>query len=627
MSDAAQLANAWLQHGIALFEQGALEDAAGSFSQAIALLPDFADAHNNLGTVRLEQGRPAEAAVCYQQLLQLNPEHVDAHFNLGVALAQQGRLDEAAASYERALQINGQRYDAWNNLGNVHKERRHWSAAIACYQQALRWQPSYVQAHNNLGQALAELGRVEEAIGSYQRAISLSPNYAKAHSNLGSILAQQGRLDEAASCYREALRLTPHFAEAHYNLGKVLGDQGRLEQAVACYAEAIRLQPDFAQAHYNLGKTLEDLGRLSDAVPVYQEAVRLSPKNVESKNNLATVLVRHGQLDDALAHYEEAIRVTPGYGEAHFNRALVWLLRGDFEKGWPEYEWRWKVPGFKRRQFTVPLWDGKPLDGRTILLHAEQGLGDTIQFLRFASLVKQRGGTVLVDCQPALLPLAATCSGIDRLLRPGEPQPAFDVHAPVLSLGGILGTRLATIPADIPYLAADPVRVERWRKELAAVPPFKVGVVWQGSVGFKGDRYRSVPLMQFAPLADIPGVSLFSLQVGYGSEQLATAGLPVTDLTGRFEQTSLADLAAVLTCLDLLITVDTAPAHLAGALGVPVWVALPKSSDWRWLLERDDSPWYPTMRLFRQQQAGDWSTVFRQMARALEERTRAAACP
>jgi hypothetical protein len=320
-----------------------------------------------------------------------------------------------------------------------------------------------------------------------------------------------------------------------------------------------------------------------------------------------------------MASYEQALRIEPDYVPARWNRALASLLLGNFEQGWVEYEWRWKRKQQPQRSFRQALWDGRELSGRTILLHAEQGLGDTLQFIRYAPLVKERGGRVIVECQPSLLELLGSCRGIDVLEAQGSALPEFDVQAPLLSLPRILGTSLATIPANVPYVVADAELVGRCRQELEAVPGFRIGIAWQGSTMHKRDRQRSLPLGRFEPLARLPGVRLLSLQVGAGADQLRDLGdrFPIADLGGRFDPWSLRDAAAVISVLDLVISVDSAMAHLAGALGVPIWLLLPFASDWRWLLEREDSPWYPTMRLFRQSEPGDWDGVFDRVTNAL----------
>jgi hypothetical protein len=342
-------------------------------------------------------------------------------------------------------------------------------------------------------------------------------------------------------------------------------------------------------------------------------------------NNLGVALQKQGALGEAVASYRRALELRPDYAEAHNNLAFVWLLTGDFEQGWSEYEWRWKANLLSPPSFTQPLWDGTPLAGRTILLYAEQGLGDTLQFIRYAPLVERRGGRVIMACPRPLLQLLASCPGIDRLVALDAVSSDFELYALLMSLPRILGTSLESIPADVPYLEADPELTVHWQSELATFSrEFRIGIAWQGNPDHRGDRHRSFRLAQFAPVARLEGVRLFSLQKGPGAEQIREVGdrFPVTDLGSRLDETTGAfmDTAAVMKNLDLVISADTAIAHLAGALGVPIWVALSSAPDWRWLLGREDSPWYPTMRLFRQASPGDWDGVFARIAAAVEGR-------
>jgi hypothetical protein len=362
--------------------------------------------------------------------------------------------------------------------------------------------------------------------------------------------------------------------------------------------------------------------RMQEAEASYREALRLKPDLFEAHLSLGQLFQEQQQWDETKACFARALHLRPDQAEAHVELAYLQLRLGDFERGWAEYEWRWQTQHFRphRRAFRQPPWDGSALAGRTILLYVEQGVGDAVQFLRFAPLVKQRGGTVLLECPPALLTLCSGAAGVDRLIPQGSPHPEFDVQAPLLSLPRILGTTEATIPAGVPYLRADPARVAHWRGELAALPGFQVGISWQGNPDNPTDYKRSAPLEAFAPLAGVPGVRLVSLQKGHGAEQLqgVLGRWPVTDLASRI--VDWADTAAILGNLDLVVCVDTALAHLAGALAVPVWVALPFVADWRWLVDREDSPWYPTMRLFRQGRRGDWAGVFRRLAEELARR-------
>ena len=419
-------------------------------------------------------------------------------------------------------------------------------------------------------------------------------------------------MNEAAQCYRQALSLDLASAKAHFNLGNVFKDQGQLAQAADCFRQALRtLQPDHAGAHNNLGIILQDQGQIAEAALCYRQALRLNPNNMDAYNNLGNAFKEQGQIDQAAECFQQALNIDPGHALVLWNRSLLRLLQGDLAEGWTDYELRWTQPGMVQRPFVQPRWDGSSLQGKTILVHAEQGLGDSIHFLRYLPMVQGRGGTVLFECQPSLFRLLGNIKGVDRLIAAGTPLPPFDVQAPLMSLPGIFGTTLATIPAAIPYLAADPGLVDHWRQEIgraARCEPagLKIGIAWQGDLKHRGYgnrtlANRSLSLANFGPLARVENVQLLSLQVGQGAEQVRAAAFPVTDLGSRFDPHSLEDLAAVLLNLDLVVTVDTAVAHLAAALGVPVWVAASSrapvggagSSTGRIV------PGIPTMRLFR----------------------------
>jgi tetratricopeptide (TPR) repeat protein len=609
--------------GNALNSQGKLDEAIVCFRHALGLKPDFVEAHNNLGTALQDQGRLDEAAACYRRAIELDPHYAEAYNNLGSALKDKGKLVEAVDSCRQALQLKPDFAQAHYNLGLALQKQGRLDEAVACYRHTLDLTPQHADAHFDLGNALQQQGNLDEAVACYRRALELKPDFAPTHNNLGTALKKLGKLDDAIACYRRALELWPGCVEAHNNLGLVFQDRGRLDESVACYRRALQLSPGFADAYHNLGVAFQNQGKLDDAVACYRRAIELKPDLVGVHNNLGTALQDLGKLDDAMASYRRALELKPDFADAHLNLALAWLLAGDWQRGWPEYQWRWRTKSLTPRCFSQPLWNGESLAGKTILFHAEQGLGDTIQFIRFASIAKQRGGTVILECQKSLLGLLEGCPDVDQLVGQGDDLPAFDVHAPLLSLPGILKTSLETIPARIPYLLPEPAMLQEWRKKLIGFDGFKIGISWQGSRTFRGDRFRSIPLRCFAPLAQIPGVHLISLQKGAGSEQLAEVRdlFPVTELGSRLQD--LTDTAAVMKNLDLVITSDTAPAHLAGALGVPVWVALSFAADWRWLLDRCDSPWYPTMRLFRQKERGNWQGVFEEIKKALCQRLQA----
>jgi tetratricopeptide (TPR) repeat protein len=554
-------------------------------------------------------GNLLQAEQLYRQVLQTDEAHADSYHMLGVLASQMGRHDVGIASIRHALTLN---------------------STAADY-------------HSNLGLALQAQGQIDDAVTQYVEALRIRPSFPEAHTCLANALHQQGKLDEAVAHCREALRLRRKYPPALVNLGNALLDQGKVEEAVDCFQQALGVDPELAEAHSNLGSALTRQDKLQEAVASYREALRQKPNYAGAHYNLGTVFQMQGQLNDALASYEQALRSDGQFADAHFNRALLWLLQGNWAAGWAEYEWRWAQHKFARRNFAQPLWDGGDLGGRSILLHAEQGLGDTIQFMRYVPLVKPHNGHVILECPPALTPLLRGYHRCDQLVAHGAALPAFDVQAPLLSLPGIFRTTLETIPATVPYLHANTGLVEKWRQKMcdlrgsmcdvkktpSDIEPrtsnvehaFRVGIAWQGAPGFRHDDRRSIALTQFAPLARVEGIQLVSLQKGAGVDQLrALAGLfPVSVLSDSLDEAAGAfmDTAAVMRNLDLVVSSDTAIAHLAGALGVPVWVALPLVPDWRWLLERPDSPWYPTMRLFRQNCYGDWHSVFENMANEL----------
>jgi tetratricopeptide (TPR) repeat protein len=597
-----------------------LQAAEQIYRQILALQPHHADAWHLLGVINAQTGNYQLAVEYIYRALAVRPDWAEAQANLGNALREQGKLVEAVLFLQHALHLKPDFALAHNNLGLAFKNQGKLDEAVACYRRALELKPDYAEAHNNLGNALTDQKKLDEAVACYRRAQELKPGFAAAHNNLGNALREQGKLDEAVACCRRALELDPGAAGAYNNLGAALTLQGQFIEAIACYQRARELQPGFTEAHLNLGNVLRKQGRLDEAAASFRRAVELKPDYADAHDGLGNVLQDQGLLDDAIVCYRRAIDLEADHAEAHFDLSLVRLLRGDFHQGWPEYQWRWQTKTFGRLPFRQPWWDGRPLEGRTIFLHAEQGLGDTIQFIRYAPLVKEYGARVVVQCQKPLLRLLAGFRGIDALIGQGDVLPAFDVHAPLLSLPGILKTSLDNVPATVPYLFAPPPLVQRWREELGKLDGLKIGIGWQGRPTHFGDCFRSIPLAFFGPLAQIPGVRLISLQKGVGVEQLQEVRdrFPITEVGSRLED--FLDTAAVMRSLDLVIACDTALVHLAGALGVPVWVALPLSPDWRWLLDRHDSPWYPTMRLFRQKKLGDWASVFEEIRRAICQR-------
>jgi FkbM family methyltransferase len=435
---------------------------------------------------------------------------------------------------------------------------------------------------------------------------------------------QAGKVRDAEHIYRQVLAAQPTSADAWCYLGIALHDQQRYDEAIAAYRRALELRPDFTIAYNNLGNTYRLMRRLPDAVECFDKALALKPDYLIAYKNKSTALCWEGQVEEALKTYEQAAKYGPDDADIHKHIGIMRLLLGDFAGGWPEYEWRWKTGEITLPKLDRPWWDGSSLAGKTILLTPEQGLGDTIHFIRYAAWLKEKYGCrVLFHSPRALRELLSTCAGIDEWVDEPRNLPPYDCFAPLLHVPSVLGHTPSDFPAKIPYLSADESRIAEWRKSLAEYPGVRIGIAWRGSPTHQADVMRSIPLAEFAPLGRLKGLHLFSLQKGPPAEELNTlAGrLDVVDLgrdvdvnTGAFVET-----AAVLKNLDLLICCDTAIAHVAGALGVPVWVALSNVPDWRWLSSGDTSAWYPTMRLFRQTAPGDWAGVLERIAAALEE--------
>lgn len=416
-------------------------------------------------------------------------------------------------------------------------------------------------------------GRLPEAETVYRDVLAADPNNADALHMLGVLASQRGNQELALSCLGRAILLNPTPAFYHNNLGNVLFRSGRLADAALCYEEALRLDPDYAEAHGNLANTCDRLDRFGDALAHRLEVARLRPERSSSYAELGNTLRAQGMLSEALTCFGQALAIDPDNAEAHMGRAFTLLLAGDLAAGWMEYEWRWKTTRFPARPFTEPVWDGSPLDGRTILIHAEPGLGQTLQFARYLPPVAQRGGRVVFECQLELASLMRGMPEIAEVVVAGSPLPPFELQAPLGSLPRILGTTADGIPAQVPYLRTPKRRVQRRT----------VGIAWPGD--------RKV----LGPLLEVPGIQFVILA----------------------ETEDLADMADAISDLDLVITSDGVTAHLAGALGAPVWTLLPFAPDWPWMLGRDDSPWYPTMRLFRQRRPGDWPAVVTPVREAL----------
>ena len=458
--------------------------------------------------------------------------------------------------------------------GALARRKGDLEGALECFVRAADLAPTVAQFRNNLGVVLEELGRHQEAVGYYRQALTLKPDYGEARCNLANALQAMGRTDEAIQQYRETLAHDPSHLDARYNLANALRRQGRLQEASECYRRVVATDPRRLCGWINLGATLHALGDVDQAIEAQRTALSLDPDSAD----------------------------------AHWNLALSLLAAGDYRNGWREYQWRLGGERFPTAAAGKPMWDGAPLAGRTLLLRSEQGFGDTLQFYRYAALLAREGVRVLLECRPELLPLLSRQKHGIRCFAAGEEPPPFDTFAYLMSLPFLLGCTLSNLPARVPYLEPDPALSAHWEKALKGSASCRVGLAWAGSAGYSNDRSRSLPLHLLKPLAGIPGVRLYSLQIGGAAALDAEPwGRGVHDLSAALSD--FAVTAAVIANLDLVVSVDTAVAHLAGALGKPVYLMLASPAEWRWLRERADSPWYPTMRLYRQERGGEWGEV------------------
>jgi tetratricopeptide (TPR) repeat protein len=607
--------------GLLLTQTGRCEAGVELIDRALKLKPDYLDALNSRGNALQTLGRLEDALASYDRALKLNPRYADGLINRGCVLKLLLRHDEALLSFDRALSLAPNSAEAHQNRGATLRALQRHDEALAAYERALALRPGYFDAHFNRGQALLELRRFEEALAAFDRALALQPQHAEALCRRGEMLAELQRNDEALAAFRRAVAVEPANTKNLYNCGEILHKLHRYDEALALADRALAIAPDKPDLLNQRGNALQLLARPAEALAAYDRGLEVEPGSVVMLANRGNALRRLKRFDEALESYRRALELDPENQMARLMRGSIRLLMGDFASGWPDYEIRTLDPDWS--VFAVrdpaPFWRGEALAGRSILVYDEQGLGDVLQFCRYLTRLAELGANTTFLTRPPLAKLMRMSFPAVRVLTQAPPGESFDFQSPLMSLPYGFGTTVDTVPGPSPYLACDPERVGKWRERLGA-GGFRIGIAWQTSA--QGQRHgRNFPLASLAPLAEIPGVRLISLQKG--ADAAALADLPqVESLGDDFDAGADAflDGSAVMQCLDLVITPDTSLAHLAGALARPLWIALSDVADWRWLRDRADTPWYPTARLFRQSRIGDWSGVMADMAAALRER-------
>jgi tetratricopeptide (TPR) repeat protein len=562
----------------------------------------------------------------YEDVLRAHPQDADALHLLGLVAHQTGDLAHACHCIEASIALRPGAPRVYFNLAVVRAQRGDLAGAMVAYEEAIAVKPDYAEAHSNLGNLYARCDRPDDALRAYRSAIDADPDFVAARCNLGKLLIDLARYDDAIETLSCAIRREPNTPDAHAHLGQAYRRRGRFREAIAASWRSLELRPNDRDAHLNVALALAELNELEAAIEVSELAFALDPVSAEVQCCRSLLFHKAGRYHAAISAAQAAIQARPDLAAAHVNLSLAHLILGDFARGWSEYTWMWRVP--TRRALypyldRLPLWAGESFAGRQLVITRDQGFGDAIQMVRYLPAVKARGGRVALHTLPALAPLFAQLADVDELRvvdGGGQIEAADDLHIPLLGLPGALGTELASIPAPIPYLHAPPERITRWSARLARACPepdaaVRVGIVWAGDTTHASDHHRSVAFEQLAPLARVPGIAWFGLQKCRDEERRSFGAVTLEPLGA--EIVDFADTAAILEHLDLVISVDTAIVHLAGAMGKPVWTLIAFAPDWRWLLARDDSPWYPTMRIFRQPRAGDWEAVVAVVAREL----------
>jgi len=597
-----------------------LDQAIKLIAEAIRLNPNEPDYFSDLGSLLQRQDRLDEALRSYDLALQIKPDFVDVWINMGDVLQRQSRFDEALLTFDHALRLDQTSAKAARKSAALLLDLKRFEEALAKLDVLNAIAPNEADVLFSAGLCLSPLHRTEEAAESFSRSLQINPDQFQAHLELAFRLSELGRPNEALSHMRRALDIRPASVEVMNNIGIILNDLGRFEEAIATFDRAISISPAFAEPMNNKGFSLQKLERYDEAIAAHERAIAASPERALFHYNRGVCFSETLRLDEAISSFRKAIALEPDYAQAHYNLATNSLLSGDLRTGFAENEWRFKCPELRlpERRFNRPVWLGKEsLAGKVLLIHLDQGFGDAVQCARYIPLVASLGATVILETYAPLQTLLSRVPGVSQVVLIGQPLPEFDFHCSTMSLPAAFGTALETIPSSVPYLSAEAGARTTWQSRLGAAGSPSVGLVWSGNPGHVNDHRRSVELETLLPLLDVEA-RFISLQKELRPRDQATLRERNDVLDLGSELGSYDDTAAVIEQLDLVISVDTSVAHLAGALGKPVWILLPYVPDWRWLVGRDDSPWYPTARLFRQTETREYGSVVNRMKTELE---------
>ena len=547
----------------------------------------------------------------------------DGMFKKALDHYQAGQLHEAEKICKNIYCTDSEYSPALHLLGMVAYRIGLHDVAINLMGAAVKIRSDVAFYHNDLGNVFLSQNRIDESILCYRNALRLDPNLFRAYYHLSVAFIKKDLLDEAMQSLVIALKLRPDYTDALYQVGFIFGEQNKPDEAIACFEKLLKIEPARTEALFALGVAFGSIDREDEAIDCYRKVLKIEPDHVYTLNNFGMLLKEQGEIEQAMDMYRKAIEIRPDLAGPRWNLSHALLLTGDFEAGWKEFEWRLKKDDWQKanlRHCNMPLWNGESFVGKTLLIHDEQGLGDTIQFVRYLPMVKARGGNIIFETQETMIGLFKNFRGIDRLIprsTDGVLPTDMDLYAPLLSLPVIFNTSLDTIPGTVPYLHADADKARYWKKQLTG-DGFKVGIVWAGGPKNPNDRNRSCRLRHFAAISDIGTVRLIGIQKGGAAEQVRELPPGMVVINYGPELEGFTDTMGLIENLDLVIAVDTAVAHLAGAMGKPVWLILTFAHHWPWLLNRADSPWYPSMRIYRQKRKGDWASVFDRIGKDLQ---------